>query len=135
MHVKLATCGGRQYLQLVASFRDDAGRVRKRAVATLGRADKLAGGLDSVINGLLKASGRGAAEAAAPDVAFESARALSDVWALTELWKQPGFDRLRRVFRKTRHATDVEALVRVMGSAAVFVPPTCSALKPLSYAA
>lgn len=58
MHVKLATCGGRQYLQLVASFRDDAGRVRKRTVATLGRADKLAGGLDSAINGLLQASGR-----------------------------------------------------------------------------
>ena len=114
MHVKLTTSGGRQYLQLVESFRDDTGRVKKRTVATLGRADKLAGGLDSVINGLLKASGRAPLNAAAPEVAFESARALGDVWALTELWKQLGFDRLRRVFRKTRHATDVEALIRVM---------------------
>jgi transposase len=114
MHVKLTTSGGRQYLQLVESFRDDTGRVKKRTVATLGRADKLSAELDSVINGLLKASGRAPLNAAAPDVASESARALGDVWALTELWKQLGFDRLRRVFRKSRHSTDVEALIRVM---------------------
>ncbi len=33
---------------------------------------------------------------------------------LTELWKELGFGELRRVFRKTRHTTDVEALIRVM---------------------
>ena len=31
-----------------------------------------------------------------------------------ELWNSLGFDRLKRVFRRTRHAIDVEALVRVM---------------------
>jgi len=32
---------------------------------------------------------------------------------LTELWKESGFGALRRVFRRTRHTTDVEALMRV----------------------
>ena len=35
-------------------------------------------------------------------------------WALTELWKELGFSALRRVFRRTRHTTDIEALIRVM---------------------
>lgn len=54
-------------------------------VATLGRLDQLDGELDSVINGLLKASGRQAAStgAATPAIVFESARALGDVWTLT----------------------------------------------------
>ena len=33
---------------------------------------------------------------------------------MTELWKELGFSALRQVFRKTRHTTDVEALIRVM---------------------
>lgn len=116
MFVKITTSGTRRYIQLVESYRDEAGRVKKRTVATLGRLDQLGGELDSVINGLLKVSGRAAldGERAAPSVSFESARALGDVWALTELWKELGFGELRRVFRRTRHSTDVEALVRVM---------------------
>jgi len=116
MHVKITTSGSRRYVQLVESYRDDAGRVKKRTVATLGRLDQLDGGLDSVINGLLKATGRGfLPEApAAPTVSFESARALGDVWTLTELWKSLGFSELRRVFRRTRHTIDVETLVRIM---------------------
>ena len=116
MHVKITTSGGRRYVQLVESYRDDAGRVKKRTVATLGRLDQLDGGLDSVINGLLKATGRGLLPEApaAPTVSFESARALGDVWTLTELWKSLGFSEMRRVFRRTRHTIDVEVLVRVM---------------------
>ena len=49
-----------------------------------------------------------------PAVEFESARALGNVWALNELWESLGFGELRRVFRKTRHSIDVEALIRVM---------------------
>ncbi len=49
-----------------------------------------------------------------PAITFESARALGDVWTLTELWNSLGFSELRRVFRRTRHAIDVEALIRVM---------------------
>jgi transposase len=116
MFVKITTSGPRRYIQLVESYRDAAGRVKKRTVATLGRLDQIGGELDAVINGLLKVSGRpplGDAPAA-PAVRFDSARALGDVWALTELWRELGFGELRRVFRRTRHSIDVEALVRVM---------------------
>jgi len=116
MHVKITTSGPRRYVQLVESFRDDQGRIRKRTIATLGRLDQVSGSLDAVINGLLKATGRtpvlGAT--AQPEVHFEPARALGSVWALNELWKTLGFGELRRVFRGTRHQIDVEALVRVM---------------------
>jgi len=53
MHVKLTTSGGRRYVQLVESYRDEAGQVKKRTVATLGRAEQVDGSLDAVINGLL----------------------------------------------------------------------------------
>ena len=119
MFVKITTSGPRRYVQLVESYRDEAGRVKKRTVATLGRLDQLTGELDAVIDGLLKVSGR---EPVAPKVAapasilasslsFEAARALGNVWALTELWKELGFSDLRRVFRPTRHTIDVHAFV------------------------
>lgn len=122
MFVKVTASGPRRYVQLVESYRDDAGRVKKRTVATLGRADQLSGELDSVIDGLLKVSGRdplAASATTAPvidaaSLTFETARALGNVWTLTELWKELGFSDLRRVFRRTRHAIDVEALVRIM---------------------
>ncbi len=116
MHVKLTTSGGRRYVQLVESYRDEAGRVKKRTVATLGRAEQVDGSLDAVINGLLKITGREpmGAKPPAPTVSFESARSLGNVWALTELWKLLGFSGLRRVFRRTRRTTDVEALIRLM---------------------
>ncbi len=116
MFVKITASGPRRYVQLVESYRDEAGLVKKRTVATLGRIDQIGGELDSVIDGLMKVAGRkpvGAAPAAA-SVTFESARALGNVWALTELWKELGFSDLRRVFRRTRHTTDVEALIRIM---------------------
>jgi len=112
MFVKITASGSRRYVQLVESYRDKAGSVKKRTVATLGRVDQLSGDLDSVINGLLKVSGR--EPMSTPEVTFESARSFGDVWTLTELWKSLGFSELRRTFRKTRHAIDVEALVRVM---------------------
>jgi hypothetical protein len=115
MFVKITQSGGRRYVQLVESYRDDQGRVKKRTVATLGRLDQLGPELDSVIAGLARVAGRPVPEAAPPlSVSFESARAVGDVWALTTLWNELGFDRLRQVFRRTRHRIDVEALVRVM---------------------
>ena len=116
MYVKITTSGTRRYVQLVESYRDDAGRVKKRTVATLGRLEQLGGELDSVISGLLKVAGRKPLgdTPPPPSVSFESARALGDVWMLTELWKELGFGELRRVFRRTRHTTDIEALIRVM---------------------
>ena len=58
MHVKITTSGPRRYVQLVESFRDEEGRIRKRTVAALGRLDQVGDSLDAVINGLLKATGR-----------------------------------------------------------------------------
>lgn len=118
MYVKVTTSGPRRYVQLIESFRDDDGRVKKRTVATLGRADQLSGELDSVIDGLLKVAGREPAKLvpaiSATSLTFESARALGNVWTLTEIWKELGFSDLRRVFRRTRHTIDVEALIRIM---------------------
>ena len=124
MFVKVTTSGPRRYVQLVESYRDDAGRVKKRTVATLGRLDQVSGELDSVIDGLLKVAGRtpaaaqtsvsSAPSALAASLSFETARALGNVWTLTELWKELGFCDLRRVFGRTRHTIDVEALIRIM---------------------
>ncbi|KJK06663.1 transposase [Burkholderiaceae bacterium 16] len=115
MFVKVTSSGSRRYVQLVESYRDDNGQPKQRTVATLGRLDQLGDSMEGVINGLLRVTGRPALEAAAePAVTFESARALGDVWALSELWQELGFDGMRRVFRRTRHAIDVEALVRIM---------------------
>lgn len=116
MYVKITRSGSRSYVQLVESFRDDNGRVKKRTVATLGRLDTVDGALDSVIDGLMKITGREplALSPLSPEATFESARAFGDVWALTGLWNQLGFSEIRRVFGRTRHTTDIEALIRVM---------------------
>lgn len=115
MFIKITRSGPRRYLQLVEAFRDEAGKARHRTLVTLGRLDQLDGQLDSAISGLLKVTGRAdVLNAPVPAIEFESARALGDVWTLNELWKSLGFDGLRRVFRKTRHAIDIEALLRVM---------------------
>ncbi|MCH9671937.1 MAG: IS1634 family transposase [Gammaproteobacteria bacterium] len=118
MFVKVTKSGPRRYVQLVESYRDDDGRVRKRTIATLGRIEQLRdGALESVINGLAKLSGTTAPSAHAgepPDIAFEPVRALGDVWALNELWNSLGFGELRRVFGRSRRRVDVETLLRVM---------------------
>ena len=115
MFLKITRSGPRQYLQLVEAFRDDAGKAKHRTLVTLGRLDQLTESLDSVISGLLKVTGRpDFLNASSPDVEFESARALGNVWALNELWDSLGFGELRRVFKKTRHSIDIEALIRVM---------------------
>jgi len=119
MFVKITTSGQRRYVQLVESFRDEQGRVKKRTLATLGRLDQLDHGLDSVINGLLKITGPSAVASSPglptlPTVTFESTRTFGDVWMLTELWNTLGFSGLRPVFGKTRHRLDIEALLRLM---------------------
>ena len=115
MFIKLTRSGSRKYVQLVEAYRDEHGAAKQRTVATLGRLDQLNSGLESVIAGLLRITGKSLpATSAKPAIAFESARDFGDVWALTELWNSLGFDRLRQIFRRTRHAIDVEALIRVM---------------------
>ncbi len=115
MFIKLTRRGPNEYVQLVEAYRDDAGRPKQRTVASLGRLDQINTELNSVISGLLRVTGQTpVAPPPAPSVSFEAARDFGDVWTLTELWNSLGFDRLRRVFRRTRHAIDVEALIRVM---------------------
>jgi transposase len=118
MFVKLTQSGPRSYVQLVESFRDEAGRVKKRTVATLGRVEQLAGELDSVIDGLSRIAGRPAPPPgqaiATESLSFEVARAYGNVWALTQLWNELGFGDLKRVFRRNRYTVEVEGQLRVM---------------------
>lgn len=115
MFIKITRSGPRQYLQLVEAYRDDSGKARHRTLATLGRLDQIGDSVDAVISGLLKVTGRpDLLDAELPAVEFESTRALGNVWALNQLWRTLGFGELRRVFRKTRHSIDIEALLRVM---------------------
>jgi len=71
-----------------------------------------------LIDGLLKVAGCEPAKLvpaiSASSLTFESARAVGNVWTLTEIWKELGFSDLRRVFRRTRHTIDVEAFIRII---------------------
>ena len=114
MFIKLTRSGAHTYAQLVESFRDENGKPRQRTVATIGRVDESEGAVDSLLKGLLRARGKSTDLAAAPQVEFESALALGDVWALDQLWKELGFDSLAGVFRKARYTTPIEHALRVM---------------------
>ena len=78
MFTKLTRSGGRTYVQLVESFRDEFGRPRQRTVCTLGRLDEAGGQVDSLLKGLLRAKGMPASMADTPQVSFESALALAE---------------------------------------------------------
>jgi len=114
MHVKITSSGPRQYVQLVESYRDDGGQVKKRTVANLGRLDQISGDLDAVILGLMKVSGKAPSSLDTSEVTFAPAKAFGDLWVLTELWNTLGFDGLRKVFRTTRHSIDIESCIRTM---------------------
>ena len=106
MFIKLTRAGGHSYAQLVESFRNEEGKPRQRTVATIGRLDETGGAVDSLLNGLLRATGRKpVGSEATPQVRFESALALGDVWALDQLWRELSFDALAGVFRKARYTT------------------------------
>ncbi len=96
------------------SFRDDNGQPRQRHLLTLGRVDENNGQVDKVLQTLLKARGHAPRDTATPQVQFESALALGDVWALDQLWREIGFDALAGVFRQARFTTPVEQAIRVM---------------------
>jgi hypothetical protein len=114
MFTRITENGGRRYLQIVESFRNEAGKPRLRVVANLGRIDTMKNGqLDALIRGLSRAAGRPEPEKL--DIAYEAARSYGDVFALHELWKDLGFDRaLSRALRSGKREIDVEALVRAM---------------------
>lgn len=114
MFARITESGGRRYLQIVESFRNDEGKSRLRVVANLGRLDVLKPGqLDALINGLNRAAGR--AENTASEVIYDAALGYGDVFALHELWKDLGFDRaLASALRSGRREIDAEALIRAM---------------------
>ncbi len=115
MFIKLTHSGPNRYVQLVQAYRDESGRPKQRTVATLGRLDQMGSELKSVISGLQRITGvTPVASPPTPTISFEATRDFGDVWALTELWNALGFDRLRQIFRRTRHNIDVESLIRIM---------------------
>jgi hypothetical protein len=114
MFIKLTRAGGRTYAQLVESFRDEHGKPRQRTLATLGRIDEPGGQLDALLSALLRAKGHSASDFSAPQVRFESALAMGDVWALDQLWREVGFDGLAAVFRRARYSSAVEPALRAM---------------------
>ena len=77
MFIKRTRSGGHSYAQLVESFRDETGKPRQRTVATIGRLDDAGGAVDSLLNGLLRATGRqGVGAAAAPQGLRRARQAL-----------------------------------------------------------
>lgn len=114
MILNVSSSGGHRYVRLVESFRNEHGQPRQRLVATLDRLDESGSPLDALLNGLLRVKGSPAGSADVPQVRFESALALGDVWALDALWHELGLDRLGNVFRRARFTTDVEQAIRVM---------------------
>lgn len=113
MFIKISNSGGHRYVRLVESFRNEDGQPRQRTVATLGRLDEPGGQLEVLMGRLLSATGR-ITEGSSPQVRFESALALGDVWALDQLWRELGFDGLGAIFRRARYTTPVEHAIRVM---------------------
>ena len=114
MFTRITESGGRRYLQIVESFRNEAGKPRLRVIANLGRVDEMKDGqLDALIRGLSRAAGR--TEPAKLEIRYGAARSFGDVFALHELWKDLGFDRaLGRALRSGKRRIDAEALIRAM---------------------
>ena len=114
MFTRVTSNGGRSYLQIMESYRNDAGKPRVRVVANLGRIDTMKDGqLDALIRGLSRAAGR--PEPGKLEITYEDAKGFGDVFALHELWGDLGFDRaIGRGLRSGRRQIHVEALVRAM---------------------
>jgi hypothetical protein len=66
MFLKPTKSGGHTYLQLVESYRNEAGQPRRRTVASLGRLDEVGGGVDSPLAGLLRQKGLPSSAASPP---------------------------------------------------------------------
>ncbi len=81
---------------------------RQRTIATLGRLDRLDAGLETVLNGLFRATGRGELkETSESSIRFESSKALGDVWDLDCLWAELGFDRIAQAFAQEAPAPPI----------------------------
>lgn len=114
MFIKITKSGTRKYVQLVEAARNESGQPRQRTVATLGRLDQMDRSLETILQGLLRATGRQAPEKVIDVVEFESARAFGDVWALNCLWSELGFDRLTDFLDRKGRSVSNSALVKSM---------------------
>lgn len=115
MFIKITKSGPRRYVQLVEALRNEDGLPRQRTIATLGRLDRLDSGLESVLNGLLRATGRAELQASSDSaIRFESSKALGDVWALDCLWAELGFDRIEQAFDQQARTTDYQQIIKAM---------------------
>jgi len=114
MYVRVSKSGSRSYLQIVEGYRDEAGRVKQKVIANLGRLDKMGEkDLSALIHGLQRAVGR--PETLPEPPKFDTAKAFGDIWVLHQLWHELGLsDALRRALRSSRRQFDAEALVRAM---------------------
>ena len=113
MFIKVTRSGSHSYAQLTESFRDENGKPRQRTLLNLGRIDESNGALDSLLRGLMKVKGHPAVTES-PQIEFESALALGDVWALDQLWRELGFDAMALEFRKFKYTNPIEQYLRVM---------------------
>jgi len=114
---RISRSGGRSYLQLVESFREN-GKVKQRMVASLGRLDEVK--VKALISDLERSIGIKPAvlESSVPEslpISFAPARAYGDLYALQCLWQELGLGAaLNRSLRSSRHQFDAEALIRTM---------------------
>jgi len=117
MFTRISRSGGRSYLQLVESFREN-GKVKQRMVASLGRLDEVK--VKALISDLERSIGIKPAvlESSVPEslpISFAPARAYGDLYALQCLWQELGLGAaLNRSLRSSRRQFDAEALIRTM---------------------
>jgi hypothetical protein len=109
MFIKLNRSGSRVYAQLAEAFRDEAGNPRNRVIATLGRLDKDDPKINSVLAGLVRATGS-SVDLQPPSIDFDASHDFGDLSALQALWDEIGFGELRRVFRNRRRSFETEQL-------------------------
>jgi transposase len=114
MFIKVTKSGTRKYVQLVESHRGDDGKPRQRTVATLGRLDQMDRSLETMLQGLMRATGRVAPEKVADAIEFESSRSFGDVWALNCLWSELGFDRLGKLVDRDSRTVENMPLIKAM---------------------
>jgi transposase len=117
MFTRISRSGGRSYLQLVESFREN-GKVKQRMVASLGRLDETK--VKALISDLERSIGikSVALNKSVLDtlpISFAPARAFGDLYALQCLWQELGLGTaLKSTLRSSRRQFDAEALIRTM---------------------
>jgi len=101
-------------VQIVDSYRDPSKSPHPitKVIAHIGQVDALSDrDVDNIIKGICKAVGRPTAE----DASVESAQDFGHVFAVSEIWKKLGIDRvLRREAEHSGQTFDLEAHIRLM---------------------